>query len=155
MHAAEIHGRVRATSAQDVFDTIADFDRYQDYGGSIRSVHVESRQGNVVTSKWDVDFRGGKMQWTEEDTIDKDRLRIDFQQIEGSLRHFAGHWAVSPDGEDALVHFFGEFDLGMPSLASFIERIAESAIRENLTAVLRGMFGDRFELEPSAASASA
>jgi ribosome-associated toxin RatA of RatAB toxin-antitoxin module len=155
MHAAEIHGRVRAMSAEEVFDMIADFDRYQEYGESIRSVHVESSHGGVVISKWDVDFRGGHMKWTEEDTIDRSKLRIDFRQLEGSLRHFAGHWVVAPDGDDALIHFFGEFDLGMPSLASFIDRIAESTIRENLTSVLRGMFGDRFGLEPSAASAPA
>jgi hypothetical protein len=40
----------------------------------------------------------------------------------------------------------------MPTLASFIEPIAESAIRENLVAVLRGVFGDRFELTPEASA---
>jgi len=151
VHTAEIHGRVRTADAQQVFDTLAEFERYQEYGDSIRSVQVESAHEGVVISKWDVNFRGGKMQWTEEDTVDRSRLRIDFHQIEGSLRHFSGYWAVERDGGDALIHFVGEFDLGMPSLASFIERIAESAIRENLIAVLRGMFGDRFELEPSSA----
>jgi coenzyme Q-binding protein COQ10 len=154
VHTAEIHGRVRAASAEDVFETIADFGRYEEYGDSIRSVEIAETRGNVVVSKWDVNFRGGRMHWTEEDTIDRDKLRIDFQQIEGTLKHFAGYWAVTRDGEDALIHFLGEFDLGMPSLASFIERIAESAIRENLTAVLRGMFGDRFE-ESAAALESA
>lgn len=155
MHTAEIHGRVRARSTEDVFDTIADFERYPEYGKSIRTVQVESSESGVVISKWDVDFRGGNMQWTESDTIDRERLRIDFRQLEGNLRHFTGHWAVDRDGDDALIHFFGEFELGMPTLASFIEPIAESAIRENLTAVLRGVFGDKFELEAPAASATA
>jgi ribosome-associated toxin RatA of RatAB toxin-antitoxin module len=95
------------------------------------------------------------MQWTEADTIDRQRLRIDFQQLEGNLRHFTGYWEVERDGDDALIHFFGEFELGMPTLASFIEPIAESAIRENLIAVLKGVFEDQFELEASTASASA
>lgn len=155
MHTAEIHGRVRGQTAEDVFDTIADFERYVEYGESIRSVQVEKSEGGVVVSKWDVDFRGGNMQWTEADTIDRERLRIDFQQLEGNLRHFTGYWAVDRDGDEALIHFFGEFELGMPTLASFIEPIAESAIRENLIAVLKGVFGDQFELETPTASASA
>jgi ribosome-associated toxin RatA of RatAB toxin-antitoxin module len=155
MHRAEIHGRVRATSAEDVFDTIADFERYPEYGDSIRSVQVESSEPGRVISKWDVDFRGGNMQWTEADTIDRDRLRIDFEQLEGNLRHFAGYWAVDRDGDDALIQFSAQFELGMPTLASFIEPIAQSAIRDNLIAVLRGVFGDRFELVSSAASAPA
>jgi len=155
MHTAEIRGRVRASSAEDVFDTIADFERYTEYGQSIRNVKVEKSEGGRVISKWDVDFRGGNMQWTEADTIDKDKMRIDFEQLEGTLRHFTGYWAVERDGDDALIHFFGQFELGMPTLASFIEPIAESAIRENLIAVLHGVFGDQFELESSAASASA
>jgi ribosome-associated toxin RatA of RatAB toxin-antitoxin module len=155
MHTAEIHGRVRGRSAEDVFDVIADFERYREYGESIRKVQVEKSEGAVVISKWDVDFRGGNMQWTEADTIDRQRLRIDFQQLEGNLRHFTGYWEVERDGDDALIHFFGEFELGMPTLASFIEPIAESAIRENLIAVLKGVFEDQFELEASTASASA
>jgi ribosome-associated toxin RatA of RatAB toxin-antitoxin module len=155
MHKAEIHGRVRGTSPADVFDIIADFERYVEYGQSIRSVRVESSEDGRVISKWDVDFRGGNMQWTEADTIDKDRMRIDFEQLEGNLRHFTGYWQVTGEGDDAVIQFFGEFELGMPTLASFIEPIAESAIRENLIAVLKGVFGERFELESSAASASA
>src|SRR5881392_2970020 len=115
MHTAEIHGRVHGASAEDVFEKIADFERYQEYGDSIHSVRVESTHENVVTSRWDVNFRGGHMKWTEEDTIDRAGLRIDFQQIEGTLRHFAGYWAIAADGEDALVRFFSEFDLGMPT----------------------------------------
>jgi ribosome-associated toxin RatA of RatAB toxin-antitoxin module len=137
-----------------VFDTIADFERYVDYGQSIRSVKVESSEDGRVVSKWDVDFRGGNMQWTEADTIDKERMRIDFEQLEGNLRHFTGYWAVTGDGDDAVIHFFGEFELGMPTLASFIEPIAESAIRENLIAVLKGVFAEQFELESSAGSPS-
>jgi ribosome-associated toxin RatA of RatAB toxin-antitoxin module len=106
MHTAQIHGRVRATTAENVFDAIADFERYPDYGDSIRTVQVESSEGGRVISKWDVDFRGGNMQWTEADTIDRDQLRIDFQQLEGNLRHFTGYWAVTRDGGDALVRFF-------------------------------------------------
>ncbi len=154
MHTAEIRGRVRGISPADVFDTVADFERYVEYGQSIRSVQVESSDEGRVISKWDVDFRGGNMQWTEADTIDKDHMRIDFEQLEGNLRHFTGHWQVASVGDDAVIHFFGEFELGMPTLASFIEPIAESAIRENLIAVLKGVFGEQFELESSAASAS-
>jgi ribosome-associated toxin RatA of RatAB toxin-antitoxin module len=155
MHTAEIRGRVRGISPADVFDTIADFERYVEYGHSIRSVQVENSDDGRVISKWDVDFRGGNMQWTEADTIDKDRMRIDFEQLEGNLRHFTGYWQVESEGDDAVINFFGEFELGMPTLASFIEPIAESAIRENLIAVLKGVFREQFELESSAASASA
>jgi hypothetical protein len=82
-------------------------------------------------------------------------MRIDFEQLEGNLRHFTGYWQVTSEGDDALIHFFGQFELGMPTLASFLEPIAESAIRENLIAVLKGVFDERFVLESSGASASA
>jgi ribosome-associated toxin RatA of RatAB toxin-antitoxin module len=153
MRTAEIHGRVRSTSPADVFDTIADFERYVEYGKSIRSVEVQDAADGRVISKWDVDFRGGSMQWTEADTIDRERLRIDFEQLEGNLRHFTGYWQVTSDDGDAVIHFFGEFELGMPTLASFIEPIAESAIRENLIAVLTGVFGEQFDAEPATPAA--
>ena len=154
MRTTEIRGHVHGTSPTEVFDAIADFERYVEYGQSIRSVDVVREAGGRVISKWDVDFRGGSMQWTEADTIDRERLRIDFEQLEGNLRHFHGYWQVEGKDGDAEIHFFGEFELGMPSLASFIEPIAESAMRENLVAVLTGVFGDQFEAEPAAAGSA-
>ncbi len=155
MHTCEIHGRVRDTGAEEVFKSIADFERYARHGQSIRSIEVEQLDDGRILSRWDVDFRGGFMKWTEEDRVDDESHRIDFEQTEGNLRHFSGHWKVDDGDGGATIEFFSEFELGMATLGSFIDPIAEAAIRENLTAVMQGLFGERFELAQGGAPAGA
>ena len=145
MHHAEIRGRIRGRSPDDVFAAISDFGSYAELGPDIRSISVEQRGENEIVSTWDVDFRGGSMQWSEADTLIPDRRRIEFEQTEGSLRHFVGHWQVDEDPDGAIVTVAADFAIGMPSMAAFVEPIAETTIVENIQAVLTGMFGEAFE----------
>ena len=92
------------------------------------------------TSAWEVEFRNGLLRWTEQDDFDRDALRITFAQIEGDLEAFSGQWNVIPVDHGCVVTFFAEFDLGIPSLAAFLEPVAQSAIEENVSKVLWGLF---------------
>ena len=154
MHTAEIRGVVRGKSADEVFEAIGDFGRYPEHGQSIRSIEVRETDGGFESS-WDVDFRGGSMQWTEIDRVDAANHRIDFEQTAGNLRHFEGYWQVGDGDGGAEIDFKAEFEIGMPTLASFIDPIAEVTIKDNINAVLRGLFGDAYEQRDGAASPGA
>lgn len=151
MHHAEVRGRVKGRDADDVFTALVDFGSYADYAPDIRKIEVEEQDDGTVISTWDVDFRGGAMQWSESDKMIPEQHRIEFEQTEGNLRHFEGHWQVDDDADGAIITFSADFAVGMPSLASFVDPIAERTITENITSVLNGLFGDAYEpLEASA-----
>jgi ribosome-associated toxin RatA of RatAB toxin-antitoxin module len=150
LHTADIRGLVRGKSADEVFATIGDFEKYPEYGQSIRSIEVRQRDDGNIESSWDVDFRGGSMQWTETDKVDEANHRIDFEQTAGNLRHFDGYWQVTDQDGGAQVQFWAQFEIGMPTLASFIDPIAEVTIRDNIGAVLQGLFGEAYEPLPAA-----
>ncbi len=38
-----------------------------------------------------------------------------------------------------------DFAVGMPAMASFIDPLAERAIRDNIREILQGLFGDAYE----------
>lgn len=130
----------------EAFARLADYERYPEQTPSVRSVEIQQR-GEEQISIWRVDFRGGILCWTERDTTDHDRLRLDFEQIDGDLERFAGGWQVvatsGPNGSaGSSMIFEAELDLGIPSLAPLVDPIAEAALRANMTAVLTGLFDE-------------
>lgn len=145
MRSTELKGRVTGLGADEVFDRLGKFELYTELGPSIRSIDVEHIDELTMRSSWDVDFRGGSMRWTEEDVLDPEAGTITFSLVEGNLRAFSGQWSVTEVDGASEVIFAVQFAIGMPSMASFLDPVAEDAIRENLGAVLAGLFGEAYE----------
>jgi hypothetical protein len=60
-----------------------------------------------------------------------------FTQVEGDLASFEGEWAVVEEDDDAVViRFQAEFDLGIPSLATMLDPVAERALRSNISELI-------------------
>jgi ribosome-associated toxin RatA of RatAB toxin-antitoxin module len=88
------------------------------------------------------------MSWTEEDVFDPSNYTISFNQIEGDVEHFSGQWKVQNQEDDCLILFLAEFDMGIPSLSQILDPIAIQALQENITAIIRGLFGEEVEFLP-------
>ena len=87
------------------------------------------------------------MQWVEEDRLDPEAGTIVFELIKGSLKHFSGSWAVADADGGTDVRFLCDFAVGMPAMATFIDPLAERAIRDNIKEILEGLFGAAYELK--------
>ena len=135
---------------KQTYEVLCDFERYPDYSPEVRSVSVEANNGHKVSS-WETDFRGGILRWREIDTFDPDAGTIGFEQIEGDIEHFSGRWMIAGEGTGSLIRFSAQFDMGIPSLSSIIDPIAEQALRENIIAILKGLFGPAVEILPPVA----
>ena len=136
-----IDAAVRST-ADEAYQLLSNFDAYPRYMSSVRSVDVREHSEQGCLSAWEVSFREGTLKWIERDTFRPEAHRIDFEQIEGDLLVFKGSWQVEADGKGSRVRFRSVFDLGIPSLAAFLEPVAEDALVENIEKILRGLFGE-------------
>ena len=94
-----------------------------------------------------MNFRRGIMRWTELETIDDERLRIHFDQIDGDFEDFHGSWQVLPADDGAQVLFEVSYDFGIESLVGIMDPIAERVIKRSVCAVLSGLFADIRVLE--------
>ncbi len=134
--------------AEAVYARLCDFEGYAEHTDAVRGVSVTRISGHadgprVVESEWSVNFRNGILCWSERDQIDPARRTIRFSQLEGDFEEFDGDWLVRQAGADVTVYFGATFDLGMPSLASIIEPVAERTLRENIDKIVRGLLGER------------
>ena len=87
------------------------------------------------------------MRWVEEDRLDPEAGTIVFDLVEGNLRHFSGSWAVTEADGGSDVLFRCDFAVGMPALSSFLDPLAERSIRDNIKEILKGLFGEAYELK--------
>lgn len=153
MRHVEITAVVPGTSAQRAYDLLSDFERYPELTDAVRSVTAAANEDGTISTLWEVNFRNGVLRWTETDRLDERTLSIAFEQTDGDFHHFSGEWAVRGLGEGCLVRFMARLDLGIPSLGHLIDQIAENALRENITQILRGVLGPDTEIDAHAQEA--
>jgi ribosome-associated toxin RatA of RatAB toxin-antitoxin module len=138
-------GRINGVSAEEAFNRLTDFASYAEHAPSIRSIEVEQLDEQTIRTKWHVNFRGGSMRWTEDDRLDPDARTIAFELVEGNMREFGGVWELSDADGGSEVRFACQFAVGMPAMATFIDPLAERAIRDNIKEILQGLFGPAYE----------
>lgn len=142
MGRVEIKETVPARSAAAMYAVLCDFERYPDHTDAVRQVTVTKSEKSASHSEWQVMFRGGILKWSERDRFDDQARTIHFEQIGGDdLESFVGVWRVDEDGEGCIVHFSAEFDMGLDTLNSLIDPIAERTLRENIQAIIEGLTG--------------
>jgi|SRR6185312_2236013 len=154
MRQLEIAAFVPDRGVKEAYDILRDFKRYPEYSPEVRSVVIETSNGESY-STWETTFRGGLLRWKERDTFDPETNTLGFVQTEGDIDHFSGWWKVAGENGGSHVRFWAQFDMGIPSLSEIIDPIAEQALRENIIAILRGLFGSQVAILPEAGRESA
>jgi ribosome-associated toxin RatA of RatAB toxin-antitoxin module len=72
---------------------------------------------------------GPRLEWVEEDSIDRERRRIDFRHTEGPLSRCTGHWQIGADGPLTTVELHIDFEIGIPLMDAMLGPIAERTLR--------------------------
>ena len=128
-------------AAADVYQTLADFERYPELSDAVRSVAITEVSENHTVSQWEVTFRAGLLRWTEEDTFDPAALSITFRQLEGDAAVFDGSWECADAAQGSEIVFAARLDMGIPSLADALEPIAVRTLIDNIVSIVRGLVG--------------
>ncbi len=131
------------------FQRITDFGSYPSLAEDVRAVEVHPAPdaGLPRDSDWEVNFRRGVMRWNEWESIDPDRLRVEFDQTEGDFAEFNGFWQFTPVPGGCEVHFEVTYDFGIESLAGIMDPIAERVVKRVICSVLSALCGEITILE--------
>ncbi len=148
MRSVRLRLHVPHKTANEVYATLADFERYPELSDAVQSVAVTEVSENRTVSHWEVTFRAGLLRWTEEDTFDQDALSITFHQLDGDIALFDGSWQCIDSAQGSEIVFSARLDMGIPSLADALEPIAVRTMIDNIVGIVRGLVG-RAELVAS------
>ncbi len=134
--------------ASEIYAALADFERYPELCGAVKTVATTEVSENRTVSAWEVTFRAGLLRWTEQDNFDPGALSIRFHQLEGDVAVFDGSWRCADAAQGSEIMFSARLDMGIPSLADALEPIAVRTLVDNIVSIVRGLVG-RAELVAS------
>jgi ribosome-associated toxin RatA of RatAB toxin-antitoxin module len=147
MRTTRLRVRCAGGDVPGAFLRIADFGRFPSLAADVRSVEVHPGPGRDRDSDWEVNFRRGVMRWNEWESVDVDRLRIEFSQTDGDFAEFHGFWQLTEVPGGFEVEFGVTYDFGIDSLAGIMDPIAERVVKRVICSVLAELFGGIAVLE--------
>lgn len=96
-------------SAAQMFDLVADVDRYDEFLPWIQATRVLGRDANVVTAELVVGFKMVRERFTSRVTLDRpSRIHVDY--ISGPLRYLKNDWVFRDTPQGCEIHFTVDFE---------------------------------------------
>jgi ribosome-associated toxin RatA of RatAB toxin-antitoxin module len=124
-----------------VWGSILDVESYEESMDNVRWVRlVGPDDEHTRRAEWSVLLKGSILEWEEEERLDHDAHKVVFKQLRGDLEFFDGYWTLEELGpNETRAHFEVEFEIGIPMLAEMLNPVAQRALEENGTEMLRGL----------------
>jgi coenzyme Q-binding protein COQ10 len=122
-------------SAADMFDLVADVERYPEFVPLCRSLKVRKRipqpEGiEVVIANMTVAYKFVQETFTSRVTLDLPNLHILVEYLEGPFRKMENRWTFHPiGGQTCTVEFFLAYELRSRTLALFMGAMFDTAFR--------------------------
>jgi coenzyme Q-binding protein COQ10 len=129
-------------SASDMFDLVADIEHYPEFVPLCRSIKVGQRRTvgegvETLRSEMTVAYKVVSETFVTRVTLDKPRLQIHVQYLEGPFRLLENRWSFRPLGENASeVEFFISYEFKSRMLGLVMGSVFDTAFRK---------FADAFE----------
>lgn len=121
-------------SAADMFDLVADVERYPEFVPLCKELKVRQRnaEGNVeiVIADMTVSFKLVRETFRSRVTLDKPKLQILVEYLEGPFSHMQNRWTFRPAGEDSCeVEFFIDYEFRSRTLGLLMGAMFDAAFR--------------------------
>lgn len=136
--------RVLAHTPRQLFDLVADVDRYPEFLPWCVSARVTKREGNVLHADLVIGFKMFREKFTSRVTLTPPNRnasgvqrggRIDVTYLEGPFRHLNNHWVFEPVGRDScLIDFFIDFEFHSRLLQKAMGALFNEAVRVMVSA---------------------
>ena len=119
-----------------IWPVVADMANYPKFMPNLVSVDIEERTDNTTISKWVSNVDGRVIAWRERDVFYPADYRIEYTQVSGDLKKFAGHWQLSENEGVVTVLLTVDFEFGIPMIATLLNPLLKKKVRENSEGML-------------------
>jgi coenzyme Q-binding protein COQ10 len=122
-------------SAADMFNLVADVEHYPEFVPLCRSLRVRNRARDaegrdVIVADMTVAYKLVRETFTSRVTLDRPKLEILVEYLEGPFRKMNNRWSFHPVGEDACeVEFFINYEFRSRTLGVLMGAMFEAAFR--------------------------
>ena len=120
--------RILPHSPEQMFDLVADVERYPEFLPWCLASRIRRRDGAVITADLVIGFRMVRERFASRVTLAWPR-RIDVEYTEGPLKYLSNHWIFEPHPDGCLIDFYVDFEFRSRVLQRLIGVLFNEAVR--------------------------
>ena len=123
-------------SASDMFDLVADMEKYPAFVPLCSALKVRSRTDkdegvSVVIAEMTVAYKVIRQSFTTRDTLDRPNLKILIEYLDGPFSRLQNRWTFRPTGEKTCeVEFFIDYEFRSRTLAMLMGAMFDTAFHK-------------------------
>jgi coenzyme Q-binding protein COQ10 len=127
--------RVLPYTPEQMFDLVADVERYPEFLPWCLGARIRKREGNVLHADLIIGFKMIRERYTSKVRLDRpQRIDVDYGN-DGPFRHLENHWQFSPAEDGGCeVDFFLDFEFRSRMLQRLIGVVFQEAVRRMVAA---------------------
>lgn len=137
-----------------LFDLVADIERYPEFLPWCVGVRVLKREGVTATAELMVGFRMVREKFTSRVTLSPPG-RVDVVYLDGPFRYLNNHWVFEPKEGGCEIDFFIDFEFRSRILQKLMGPLFNEAVRRMVSAFearARSLYGTEGEGTPAPAT---
>jgi coenzyme Q-binding protein COQ10 len=112
----------------ELFDLVADIERYPEFLPWCVGTRIRSREGNVVVADMIIGYKAFRERFTSRVTLARP-ARIDVAYSEGPFKYLTNHWIFVPEAAGTTIDFFVDFEFRSRILQALIGVVFGEAVR--------------------------
>jgi coenzyme Q-binding protein COQ10 len=118
---------------EQVFDLVADIERYPEFLPWCVGARIRERRDNVILGDLLIGWRMVRERFTSRVTLNRPD-RIDVEYTEGPFRYLKNHWVFERQPGGCLVDFFVDFEFRSRMLQGVIAALFNEALKRMVSA---------------------
>lgn len=121
--------RLLPYTAEQLFDLVADVERYPEFLPWCIGARIREKQGNTITADLLIGFKMVRERFTSRVVLDHPRV-IDVSYTDGPFRYLNNHWAFIPQSPNGcIIDFYVDFEFRSRLLQKIIEVLFNEAVK--------------------------
>lgn len=121
--------RLLPYTAEQLFDMVADIERYPEFLPWCRAARITKRQGNILHADMVIGFKIMRERLSTKVTLDRPN-RIDVQYLTGPMHHLDNHWKFIAQADGScVIDFYVDFEFRSLLLRRLIGLLFNEAVR--------------------------
>jgi coenzyme Q-binding protein COQ10 len=118
---------------EQVFDLVADIERYPEFLPWCVGARIRERSDNVILGDLLIGWRMVREKFTSRVTLNRPG-RIDVEYAEGPFKYLKNHWLLERQPGGCLVDFYVDFEFRSRMLQSVIGALFNEAVKRMVSA---------------------
>ena len=121
--------RVLPYTPQQLYDLVADVERYPDFLPWCMAARIRKREPNLVVADLVIGFKVFRERFTSRVRLDPAQTRIHVAYAEGPFKYLNNHWVFETHPEGCEIDFYVDFEFRSRILQKAIEVLFSEAVR--------------------------